>query len=703
MPVACADGIAFTDGTETFGAGRVVSVEVRAPFERLSVQLDGQPLMHEYVDGRLVLLAPDLPPGAYTLQVTADERQFSRRFTLTETVLPGGLTPRAYLDASVERTTAALDRQLETADAETATVLRAIKNALLAEQAASADLSDVEIRGQAQLIAANELLDLLEVDTAPAFTRAGVDLAACQADARAYPIEFIATITAGVGTVTAVYTQQWIAAGIGAGVFYVALTSAKDRVASITEHCFGPFDPVRLLSLNDPTVLTAAALPRARDAAGLTFNHGVSRGFLPEQPERVDGMIGDDLTGYIGRVDRLYTSLASIARRLITLPADGGAISTLRGYAPERDAAVPPGELSLTDISDARISGTLSVEGGAVRLLFAFKEGQMPDAPVTFRFGLRRAGSGRPADSYEASLNPADRPVATPSAFAVGRYQTYEGYLQGAFADRFEIDQPPRFGTVTLLDPVTGLFRYRSTGPGSVDRDEFTFVAVNAYGRSEPALVEVEVRNDACEYLISHDGGAPLYMYRCVTYSESGIVETTEGLAVHGDAITISYETSKYDAQGELSEDSRIVRELGPDQEPRHEEVYLSLHSYVTDPRLSAAQRRYHRLNIAGYHSPEYSLMVRVGPVADVNVWYSVTERECSRNGRTEKTSQARIRLNDDGMPYQEYSDSLTVRDLDASECPTRAEILATGPEENWRKLDDYQDWYVWQRYQNNH
>lgn len=93
-------------------------------------------------------------------------------------------------------------------------------------------------------------------------------------------------------------------------------------------------------------------------------------------------------------------------------------------------------------------------------------------------------------------------PIAVGLVYFVEPFGTLEGELGGSQAERFELRDPPRHGTVTLTNSVTGEFDYVSDGTLLAgERDDFTFVAINGFSTSKPASVSVEILPTAqCTY-----------------------------------------------------------------------------------------------------------------------------------------------------------------------------------------------------------
>jgi hypothetical protein len=99
---------------------------------------------------------------------------------------------------------------------------------------------------------------------------------------------------------------------------------------------------------------------------------------------------------------------------------------------------------------------------------------------------LAELNPASPAYVPPAPLRADDLPLSTSGDAPIS------GVLAGSSEDYFRIVKSPSNGKVTLLDKVAGTFNYQPKR-GYEGTDQFSYVAVNASGKSAPAVVTIQI------------------------------------------------------------------------------------------------------------------------------------------------------------------------------------------------------------------
>lgn len=720
VDVSCQDGIAFADGASQFLVGQVVSVDVRVAAAPTAVSVDGEAQTFDFIDGLLLLQATT--PGQHTLRVTAGGRDFTAAMTVVDTPLP--LPPRDYLNSAMSQVETAIDELLPGADAATASVLTQFRDVLRERQGELAGLSDADVELLAKTLAANGVLDALSAGTVAGLSARAIDLDECRRAADEYPWHFTKMAAALTVTVVAAVAQRWEIA-IPSAVALLVLKRKGDRLLdSIGNTCFSQFGDIQLDGQGEDSS-SQSVRPRAVSAnTGLVFrfNHGKARYFLPLQKERVHSMIGPDLQGYINRILAMVDRMTESVGRLL-----GGDVSSsfsfesMRAYAPERTQPVPPQEVSLSGITDARITGRVGAEGERISLMFRFKEGEMPDAPVSFGFSLVRAGES--AGSYQAVLNPVDKPKATAFDVTVVAGETYRGRLAGEFADYFLIVQEPARGQLKMVDSFTGEFTYQPYDPVYTGSDQFSFVAVNDYGESEPAVVTITVVRGECYYSRAENPyGNIVYGYTCETPTDGGTRFMVQDLEVtpSGEPLRIYHLVEEFNALGETialdalewfseaassgwrswSDSYWLLTEHGqPNPEvplPVLRHSYYGQHYTVYATTSTGEDASY-----------DVTLVYENGPVEGVGVAFPRVMEQCKSNDRNGVGRRERFyailepTIGGRGFEFgvAPGAPSWVEEGILPEDCPTKESVFGAVSASVRRTFEDYANWPIYQLY----
>lgn len=528
IAIRCASGIAFSDGSSSFGSWKIVSVEVRQAFTTLTASLtdssgSSTPLTPEVIASRLNFVMPELAPGAYTLHVSAGGRNFSRALTVTATALPGGVAPKTYLS---DRATAALD-EVESLLAglgpdDDDSFLLYLRQKLQDGQAAISGLSDDAARREALWLAANQVASsalpssfLLQIVSA----RTGLtNPSGCMARARVF-VTGVVTTVAAVGLIAlspATLAGAVVTIAVGGVGLYTGLRLIRDSIDGIMDDCIQPvidgaLDMVGIGSVMLTSAAGRFALLPASSASSpqsvvtlssrnprLEFRHQMARNFELQLFSRMSDEVPDKAISEAQRIAAFYVKLNNLLPDGTALP--GTALATrLTDVQRDYEETLPAAGLVLQGISDDRISGSLSAAGDVLQLDFQFKPGITAREPVDFSFRLLQPGNdeGQGAEYVVQAKLSANPPQVFPQFYGpVVANGGWKARLGGEDVDSYEIDTPPAQGTLTLDDPVTGAFTYLPAADfsGTVT---FTFRGRNPFGASSPATATLTI-NPAC-------------------------------------------------------------------------------------------------------------------------------------------------------------------------------------------------------------
>jgi len=224
---------------------------------------------------------------------------------------------------------------------------------------------------------------------------------------------------------------------------------------------------------------------------GLPFNHGRARTFEVETEARFLDVIGDSfvtLSHRLGGMLRYAHQSSSLFAAGVPAEVHNSLLSVTRTLWIPAAANT----YALSGISDSRITGAVSASGSQLMLTFSYREGQVPSSTLNFDFNLADVTTSAVVGTYGATLNALNVPVASGGSINARYGETYQGRLSAVYGDRFEIVSQPLRGTVALLDARTGEFSYHTTSQEDLP-DQFSYRAVNAAGRSEPAMVDVSI------------------------------------------------------------------------------------------------------------------------------------------------------------------------------------------------------------------
>lgn len=237
----------------------------------------------------------------------------------------------------------------------------------------------------------------------------------------------------------------------------------------------------------------------------LTFNHKRTREYT------VTG------SGELPAEIRGSASLASSVLKFLSSFLSDDAKELLQDWTATYTRPVDLSDFALSDISDSRIAGTLSIGAGTLRLRFEYLPDQMPEEPVEFTF---RLSGNNQSWQIPALLNLISAPIAYEDDIETPTDEAYRGELKADFAESFRIALAPVNGRI-VLDTTSGQYEYTPNTDYSGD-DSFTFVAINDRGESDPAMVRIKVAG-LCEVV---DMGSRIDRTCYTDASKEGIAST---------------------------------------------------------------------------------------------------------------------------------------------------------------------------------
>jgi hypothetical protein len=479
----------FSDGGNTFSAGRVVSLDVEnfALTDELEVTLDGTAVPAQIIDGRVVFVMPTDASGAKTIRLKNAARAVDVPVTVQALSIPAD--PAAYVSSVHSKLESLLDELVGDASGDELAMLEWAKSELERQRTTLDQLDLQAIAEMAALLKANGIDDVFAAAPGAQSLRwQKADLARCNELSNQYPSTFAKAILSTGVIVAGLFPPSPLAL-VGVAAMVVTVRQARNVVGEIVDACLNPFGEPMLREIGAASTVGIATSQKRQ--IGLPFNHNRARTFEVEVEARLLDIIGDSLTTLahrLGGMIRFARENSSVFAAHVPAEIQNSLLNVSR----EQVIPAEANNYALTGISDSRITGTANASGSTLTLKFAYRDGQMPASAQDFEFSLTDVTTNEVAGTYAAVLNAIGLPTANSGSIQVRYGETFTGLLSTSFSDRVEILSQPARGTVTLLDAAAGTFTYRTTSSEDLP-DEFTYRAVNAAGYSQPATVEVRV------------------------------------------------------------------------------------------------------------------------------------------------------------------------------------------------------------------
>lgn len=481
LPASGAWTAEVTGGTADLVAGRVLAVELTGiGAGRASASLGGAMLGTTVVDGQLLVQLPLTARGSVDLAISDGTRTVNLPLVIAPAVEVAD--PSAYLANIYADLDAQLQQLATTAQGADAAGLQALRDALQKQARQLDGASAGALRDAALMYAANA--------GAPAMSgSSALTSDACDAAAQRYPKVVKATVAAVAATALAIHTGNvyfWIPSLAATALLLKAPQAAVDDIG---EHCLS----FAALELGTEASDESAGFMHGGGAlqSVMTYNwrHKEARRFRLQETRRLPEAFG---AAFELQARQLASMLAKLNNLTSVAGLDfGQAIRKFNDFRSEQKRAADPGDYRLGNISDSRIEGATAVSGQALALTFAFRSGQMPQAPASFSFTLVHRGDDGVSLPFGSTLSPQALPTARSIAIATMPGQQVGGTLAGSGAERYEIVSQPAKGRVTLVDAARGAFVY-TMNTGANGDDSFTYRAVNDAGMSASATVNVK-------------------------------------------------------------------------------------------------------------------------------------------------------------------------------------------------------------------
>lgn len=416
----------------------------------------------------------DLAAGSQRLEVQIGTRRYS--YELTIAAAPVVADQRTFA-------TAALTSAIQTLDAFVAREGATMSSAQRGVYQGYRDQLTAGLTGVAGLNATDlaTLVTIIGRNGAAAAAAAGsrsplaFNEAQCDADTKRFVVaKELATVRLLTGLALIVIPEATVTKLAGLAVFIQAisaLTDAQAAVQSLVNSCVDESEFTITPEATGSVTLGNYVRPLAVQASAGFENRRTKR-FRLRETTRLN-------PGVAATVTAAFKQLTDLIAQLPYTPE--GLRIAVGDFAAEKIVDVPASQVSLTGISNANITGSLSGSGSVISLTFTYN-GTPPTENVAFTFNLVANGRATPVS---AELTVA-LPGAEDAAVTLVQGKAITSQVQVRGADTIEIVQAPTKGTAII--GIDGALRYTPSGQG-FGTDQLMYRARNINGVSRTATV----------------------------------------------------------------------------------------------------------------------------------------------------------------------------------------------------------------------
>jgi hypothetical protein len=397
----------------TMPVGRAFAVDLSGiALTNVSAKIGATSLASRMVEGQLLLLVPQVQPGAQTLEISAGGQAVQIPITVTSMAPPAD--PRAYIDGVLAARDAEMMREEALAGPLHAPLIKAFRAELAAQRQMLASSTDQEmLRQTAAYIAANTALPPTPTSSSSPGFMSGVRRDQSDDCVRSGALVVVAgALTYEIGaaaTALAIAPPPVNAKAVALGSvgFVASIVTTYAAIENFAEQCFS----VKALALEDVLqesfsragFMGRSALNVTASGSGMVFTHKKSRAYALKEKEELLPP-GKQVRSAAFKLAALL-SLAQEAVSVVGLDLRPY-IDKLSAFRIQRTKPGTAGNYRLGAISNSAIEGTAAASGDRVSLQFRFKEGKMPKDPVAFSFELVRTQDGKQMGSFNATLHP---------------------------------------------------------------------------------------------------------------------------------------------------------------------------------------------------------------------------------------------------------------------------------------------------------
>lgn len=439
--------------------------------------LGGRPVtFYRGAAGALNYVVPtDLSPGTHRLEVTIGTRRYN--YPLTIGAAPGISDPHAVAAMTLNNAVRTLDafvaREMTQMTVSQRAIFQGYREQLTAASAQVASMSAADAAQLATLLDRNGATEVRSIGSRGIVTSA-FNEAQCNADARRFATaKELAYVRLLTGLALIIVPEATLTKLAGLAVFVQALYALDDAASAVNALVQSCIDESEFQLVGENTSATRAGFVQALAAAS-------SSGFENRKPSRFRLRETIRLNSSVAAtVQAGFKQLTDVIAQLPYIP-EGLRVST-GNFFTEKVQDVPAGQVSLSNISNPNIAGSLSGSGAILSLTFTYN-GTPPAENIAFSFQLNRGGVAIPVSGQLVVALPGAEDAAL--TLIQGKATTSQLTVRGA--ETVEIVQAPSHGTATIGND--GALRYTPSGQyfGS---DQLTYRARNANGVSRTATV----------------------------------------------------------------------------------------------------------------------------------------------------------------------------------------------------------------------